>query len=47
MTWMKTVCEIPVPNGVKLASSWFRADVRNLCAKLHFYLWHMTVEYKI
>jgi hypothetical protein len=34
-------------NFVKLASSWFSSEVRNLCSKLHFYLWHITVEYKI
>jgi len=47
MTWMKNVYEITTPKFVKLASSWFRSEVRNLCAKLHFYLWHITVASKI
>ena len=47
MAWMKTVYEIRTADFVKLASSWFRSDVQNLYAKLHFLLWHITLEYKI
>ena len=44
MTRMKTVYGKCIHNFVKLASSWFSSDVWNLCAKLHFYLWHIIVS---